>query len=272
MLSLDTPIFRFWQAQAITIPGFSGLYVALLGAPVISWNGQPYSIRRQQVRAVLYYLAATSSPINRGQLCLLLWPDEPETTARRRLSRLLNELRHELPQRDLIVTIEDQVSVASKHVLSDVALFSQLTSTISPSDTMLERAIDLYRGSFLEGVDLMQHSEFDNWLIHERRIWEHRFLSALQELIARQVADGKHNIAIENMRHYLAFDELNENVHRLLIQQYALTGQRGAAIRQYRQCSEILRRELGVAPSLATQDTYTQLVNVTVRQMAEGRR
>lgn len=46
----------------------------------------------------------------------------------------------------------------------------------------------------------------------------------------------------------MALDPLHEPAHRWLMQLYALSGQRAAALRQYRECVRILEGELGVSP------------------------
>src|SRR5258708_10781799 len=51
-------------------------------------------------------------------------------------------------------------------------------------------------------------------------------------------------------------DRLHEAAHRLLMQLYVWSGQRGAALHQYRECVEVLERELGVAPLEATTRLY----------------
>jgi len=74
----------------------------LLGVPEMVWLNQPFTLARRQARALLYYLADALRPIPRDRLIFLLWPDIPETTARRNLTRLLSYTRQALPQPDLL--------------------------------------------------------------------------------------------------------------------------------------------------------------------------
>jgi DNA-binding SARP family transcriptional activator len=78
----------------------------LFGTPELCWGAQPVSINRRQPRALLYRLCADLRPIARSQLCYLFWPDLPETTARRNLTRLLVLLRGALPHPALLLTEE----------------------------------------------------------------------------------------------------------------------------------------------------------------------
>ena len=47
------------------------------------------AIRRRQTRALLFALSAESTRVSRSWLCDLLWPDAPESVARRHLSHVL---------------------------------------------------------------------------------------------------------------------------------------------------------------------------------------
>src|SRR5687768_5218499 len=77
------------RAQSATIQ----LYITLLGPPQLNLLGTPVPLPRRQLRALLYRLAVTLQPVSREHICFLLWPDIPETAARRHLTVLLNQLR-----------------------------------------------------------------------------------------------------------------------------------------------------------------------------------
>ena len=80
------------------------LFLGLLGPPEVIWAGATLSIARRQTRALLYRLAVHLAPVPRTQLGYLLWPDVPDTTARRNLTHLLTLLRRALPRPDLLLT------------------------------------------------------------------------------------------------------------------------------------------------------------------------
>src|SRR5262245_34224535 len=69
------------------------LHITLLGPPQLTVHGTPLPLPRRQLRALLYRLAVALQPVAREHLCFLLWPDTPESTARRYLTVLLNLLR-----------------------------------------------------------------------------------------------------------------------------------------------------------------------------------
>lgn len=58
-----------------------------------------------------------------------------------------------------------------------------------------------------------------------------------------------------------ALDSLSEIGQRALIRAYAHAGRRPEALRQYRTCAEILKRELGVAPDAETQALANEIAH-----------
>ncbi len=78
----------------------------------------------------------------------------------------------------------------------------------------------------------------------------------LDRLAAGLAARGETARAIEHARRRLALDPLNEAAHRRLIELYGASGDRAAALAQYRECVRTLHRELGVTPMEETTAVY----------------
>ena len=68
-----------------------------------------------------------------------------------------------------------------------------------------------------------------------------------------------------------ALDALSEIGQRALIRAYAHAGRRPEALRQYRTCAEILKRELGVAPDAETQALANEIARSGRRRPIRGR-
>jgi DNA-binding SARP family transcriptional activator len=243
--------------------GAATLWVSLLGPPNLEWAGAPLPIARRQVRALLYRLAAESQPVPREHLCFLFWPDTPESSARRNLTGLLSHLRRTLPTSEMLVTEKEQVWLDFHYVWSDVEVFQRLFAIEERFGRIeaLEQAVGLYRGPFLDGFSLPDSSEFEMWCTAERQTWERLYLEALASLIEEQAAKGEYAAAIAFAQRYLATDDLAEEIHRRLIELYAISGDRSAALRQYEQCLTILERELGVDPLPETQSAYRAVLD-----------
>ena len=65
-------------------------------------------------------------------------------------------------------------------------------------------------------------------------------------------------------RRWLELDPLHEPAHRALIRLYARSGDRAAALAQYRECVRTLSRELGVPPLAETTRLYEAISEGTL--------
>ena len=234
------------------------LQVALLGPPEVVWQGRSLPIPRRQARALLYRLAAASGPVPRDQLAFLFWPDAPQAAARRNLTVLLAQIRRLLPRPELLTTHGDTVGLHAAALTVDTASFAALAPLALQANRLgqLAEATQLYRGPFLDGFGLPDAPEFEAWAIQERETWERRYLDALGALATAYTGAGDYAAAIAAAQRSLATDPLAEDVHRSLIELYALVGDRAAAMRQFEQCAAILARELGVEPLPETRALY----------------
>ncbi|MEJ2351927.1 MAG: AAA family ATPase, partial [Anaerolineales bacterium] len=209
---------------------------------------------RKQARALIYVLAMTLQPVPRDRLVFLFWPDKPEVTARRNLSRVASYIRNELPHPELLRINQESIGLNPEMVWSDAARFMELAEQSSPAKR--EETVALYNGSFLSGFSLPGNSEFDFWLASQQQQFEGRYFDALKDLIQIKFAAQDLSKAIHYAQRYLAIDELAEDVHQQLIRLYAASGDRSAALRQFEACTLILERELGVEPLPETRAIY----------------
>ncbi len=234
------------------------IQIYLLGPPRVEWHSKPLAIPRSQARALLYRLATEPRPIPRETLCFLFWPDTSEGTAWGNLSRLVSMLHHALPLPEALVTAEDQIGLDRQLVQSDAHFFRQLRDDWKTTGDIasLRYAADLFDGPFLAGFSLPSSREFETWAATEREYWNRMILEVLTALVEDQATKREVASAIGYAQRYLAIDSLSEEIHRRLIELYALAGDRAAALRQYEQCLTVLERELGVDPLPETQAIY----------------
>lgn len=229
----------------------SNLEVRLLGRPVVLWGNEPLEVERRQVRELLYRLVESAEPVSRSKLCFLFWPDIPESSARRNLSRLISYLKRALPDPGMVRVAGEYVGLNNLAVWSDTKQFICFCQSNGPPSTTFkdqEAAIELYRGQFLEGVETSGSTEYENWLLDRRRAYERLYLATLEGIIKTHTTNGDLAAAIDHAQRYLAVDDLVEDIHRRLIELYGASGQREQAIRQLELCTLILERELGVQP------------------------
>jgi DNA-binding SARP family transcriptional activator len=89
----------------------------------------------------------------------------------------------------------------------------------------------------------------DDWVLVERERFRQLRLHALEALSLRLSRLGRHAEAIEAALDAVSAEPLRESAHRALIAAYLGGGQRVDAVRQYRECRDLLRDELAIAPS-----------------------
>ncbi|MBV8286846.1 MAG: winged helix-turn-helix domain-containing protein, partial [Hyphomicrobiales bacterium] len=227
------------------------LTIGLLGALVIESDDCRLGKVPKKARALLGFLAAQGGQaVSRERLADLLWPYQGSDQARHSLRNCLLELRKALGQQAGSYLVADFASCRLHDAEVDLDRFERLSRSRQRAE--LQAAADLYRGEFL--ADFHIDSEpFQEWLAAERDRTLVLVCDILQRLTAAQDAAGEAEAAIASGRRLVALDPLSEFGQRVLMRAYARAGRRGEALRQYKNCAETLKRELGVAPDAETQ-------------------
>ncbi len=227
------------------------LKLRLLGAPIAILDGVPVSFDTRKALALLAYLAVTGRPARRERLAGLLWPDSEQSKARAALRRTLSVAGAVGPA--LIIQRAD-LALDSQLTRCDVTEFEQLAAAGDPSS--LRRAASLAPDDFLAGFSVRDSSEFDDWSTSTADRLRGIRTSVLARLTMADQDAGRLDEAIESARAWVALDPLSEAAHRELMRLYAWTGERTAALKQYRACVRALDRELGVPPLPETTELY----------------
>jgi DNA-binding SARP family transcriptional activator/predicted ATPase len=234
------------------------LDITLLGAPGVERDGEAVTFDTRKAMALLALLALAERPRSRETLCGLLWPAHDPDRARGALRRTLSTLRKGIGD-EWIDPAGDSLALRRGPGLElDVARFRGLTAD-GASEEHLGEAAALFSGDFMEGFSLRDSPEFDDWQTGEARALERELASALRRLVELLVARGDFEYALPRAQRWLRLDPLHEPAHRELIRLYAWSGERAAALEQYRTCVRTLSQELGVAPVEETATLYEQL-------------
>lgn len=202
-----------------------------------------------KAKALIAYVALSPPNATRSKLAGLLWSDLSEEAARANLRLVLTQLRKALPGR----------VAADRHVVSlngDVWIDAE---ELEQAPAGAAAALDLYRGEFLEGVELPGAPLLDEWITDRRYRYRATALAALDTLAATAVGSGDTATAMAAARRILAVEPWHEGAHRALMRCFALGGQPSAALAQYETCRHILDQELGVEPDSATSDLLRQI-------------
>lgn len=257
------------------------LVLSLLGDYGARLDGRPITeFYSRKVQALLAYLAVEAGrPHRRPVLAALLWPDWDDRAALGNLRFSLSKLRQAIHDPDaippfLLITRDAiQLSPAAGLTL-DVALFEQelQASRWEAADSdgqsepalraaleCLTTAMDLYRGSFLEGFSVGDSATFEEWALVQRERLERQARRALHGLTALHSRLGDHAAAERCVRRLLAMDPWDELANQRLMAVLVLEGQRNAALRHYAAYRRELTKELGAEPTRETVALYERI-------------
>jgi DNA-binding SARP family transcriptional activator/tetratricopeptide (TPR) repeat protein len=228
------------------------LKLALLGPPHIEDDGRPLHFDTRKAVALLALVSMAEQPLSRDRLAAMLWPDSDDERARGALRRTVSVTAAGVG--DALVVNRTTIALDERKVRVDAAEFRRLV-TAGDIDS-LGRACTLYRGDFLTGFAVRDSPDFDDWANSTADDLRQRLSTALEALVAARVAAGELEEALELARRWVALDVLHEPAQQASIRVLAMTGQRSAALRQYRECVRALADELGVAPLRETTALY----------------
>ncbi len=229
-----------------------------LGSPHFVLDDAPVVFSSAKAAALLAYLSAARTPQPRERLMALLWPDSLEESARKNLRNTLWIIRRSLGENTLngdaaLLSLGDDVWVDSRQ-------FEHLF-TAAPSDSDLQPVVELYGGPFLDGFSLHDAPDFELWATGERERLDQLYLRALALLVEQYRQQADWQAVIATAQRALAYDSLQEAMHRLLMEAYVHLGQRPEALRQYETLRSLFARELGVEPLPETQALHSAILN-----------
>ena len=235
-----------------------------LGPIQVERDGTPVGgFRSRKALALLAYLAAQARPVPRDHLAGLFWEDKREAEGRANLSWVLNKLGQLLPgcwQADRH-TVQ---FVRTRSYWLDVDAFESLVAQREMA--ALAEAVQLYRGEFLEGLELDGCAEFGLWLVGERERWRQCTVGALDELVAHHNRRGAHAAQLLYGRRLLLLEPWREETHRQLMRLLARSGQRSAALAQYEACRQTLANELAVERQTSLSAMLAQMIRGEVER------
>ncbi len=116
----------------------------------------------------------------------------------------------------------------------------------------LEAAVDLYTDHFMAGFSLKDCPAYDEWQFFQAEGLRGQLASALTRLSSFYTSRQDFETAIRYARRWLTLDPLHEPAHQNLMVLFAQSGQKTAALRQYKRLVRTLDEDLGVDPSQET--------------------
>lgn len=218
--------------------------VFLLGHPRVLHGGDEQALGSDLRHQLLAHLAYDGGWVERVRLAELFWGDSDESTANQNLRQLLQRSRR-LPW---TTALEADRRHVRWRVWTDVAEVRRALT-----DGRLAEVEALEHGPLMDGMDSHGSEEFAAWLGFER---ERSWVAAREGLLrlARERAESGDQLrSAAVLDEILRRDPYDEDAVSIRLETARAGAGATAALRTYRAFSERLQRELGVAPSSATQ-------------------
>ena len=185
---------------------------------------------------------------SRESLATLLWGRTGDERARHNLRQSIARIRAEFG--DIIASDGDCIALDRSVCDTDVARFEMLADK-GDVDSLAE-AQALYRGDLLDGAAPREEA-FAQWLLVARLRLRQLACRTADALADKLIEAEDIDAAMQVLRTLLDMEPAHERAHRRLMELLARANRRSDALRQYQQCVEALRRELGVEPDAETQ-------------------
>ncbi|MFN8524513.1 MAG: BTAD domain-containing putative transcriptional regulator [Chloroflexota bacterium] len=226
--------------------------------------------RRPALTLLKILLMAYGRQIHREELMELLWPQADPRSSAALLKVVVHSLRHglepSLPRGSPSSFIRTSgpyyaFSTESPHRL-DTRDFTKVANQGKVLDAHGQRteALSAYgRACALYSGDLLEDERYSDWCAMERECLRETLISLLRRM-AQLYRDARDlDAAIDCYRRALTAEPTLEDVHRSLMQTLWHAGRRDEALRQYRDCRAVLKRELDVSPAPETEALRHQI-------------
>jgi DNA-binding SARP family transcriptional activator len=205
--------------------------------------------------------------VPREELLEMLWPERESEQAATLLHSLVYSLHRRLcrarRQADLVVFSNGSYALnQAAGVSTDVARFDRIVAegnrqAIAHEDAtaadLYAQALALYRGDLVANADI--------YAVIERERLRASFLTVLAWLADRCYRQTDYAAALDHASRLLAYDPCREDAHRVVMRTHVRRGERAQALRQYRLCAEVLRREFDAPPEAATTALFDRIRN-----------
>jgi DNA-binding SARP family transcriptional activator/CheY-like chemotaxis protein len=214
------------------------------------------------VKLLLIRCAGGGRAVSLDELIEWLWPDSDPESGRKKLLPLLSNARHtlepDIEPRDSNFILRSSAGYyfdLSGDVTWDLLEFRgyidegrrcHSAGEIEDARAAYEAARALYLGDFLA------EDRFEPWAIPQRRALQNEYRDMLAELAETYAALRRYSEATDAGEAALAVDPLLERVYRQLMRYHYCAGDKGQALKVYRNCEKIFDELFGEGPSPQT--------------------
>jgi len=213
----------------------------------------------RQLLSIFITSLLKNEELNREKIGALLWPDLAH-------SKITNNFHVCLSHLKKVIGKEHIVYNKGRYKLNncwiDAVEFKKLYTDaetllnhgkIHTAEIMLNRSLTLYKSSFIE-------DSYDPWVDEPRNELTAIYRRVLFMLGEINLKKMNFDDGIEIGKNILILDPFDEEGHRFLMRCYLTGGEKAKAIKQYKKCKELFKRELNCLPSIQTQRFYHEII------------
>jgi DNA-binding SARP family transcriptional activator/predicted ATPase len=245
------------------------LKIYLLGQFKLQANDLPIELPSRPAQSLLAYLVLNSGVSHRREkLATLLWPESTESNARSYLRQALWRLRKCLESGS--ISWEDHLQISDISVTFDSQSNYWLDADrileageARPVDEIIE-SVSPYQGELLPGF-------YDEWIVLERNRIQTAYHQKMNQLLGCLIQSGQLDEALIWGEQWIRLGYSPEPAFRALMRAYAGLGDQSMVSATYQRCMDSLDRELGLEPSLETQQLYEQILRGELEQYVAPR-
>ena len=256
------------QLPSLRIQSFGQFKIWRDGQLIDHWErGQAETV----VKLLLIRRAAGGRAVSPDELIEWLWPETDPDSGRKNLLPLLSNARRMLEPtiepRDSNFILRSSAGYyfeLGDNVTWDVLDFRRLAQEGATHQRagQVEAAIAAYEAArALVAGDFMAEDRYAAWAIRQRQILQNEYRDLLASLAEAYAAQGRYADAICAGEAALEVDPLLENVYRQLMRYHYLAGDKGQALKVYRNCAKLFDELFGEGPTPQTRHLFEAISN-----------
>ena len=249
----------------------SKIYIQLFGGFQLIVDGkvisESISHKRQLQNLMAYLIVFRNKTISQEAIINALWPDGCSGSPKNALKNLVYRLRnllnaYDIPYAKELVAFQQgayrwnnklpsEVDTEKFEQLKKMAQNSKLSEDLRVKSYL--EAISLYRGDFLPVLC------YEEWVVPLVNYYRSSYLKCVHEASALLLKLKQYDSVVSICEQAVIVDPLDEGIHRYLIFSLVKLGKQQKALEHYRYVRDLFYRELGVKPSKAMRDLYSEI-------------
>jgi LuxR family transcriptional regulator, maltose regulon positive regulatory protein len=254
---------RRLRSQAVVVP-FSAplLSIHALGSVQVLVERRVLATsdwQTQAARDLLFCLLAHPNGLTREQIGEMLWGIDSSAQTNSNFKKTIYRLRRAVGQEVVVLDDERYRFNWEYDYQYDVEEFQRHARSVQAGDdaseqlAIYERAISLYQGPYLPGVD-------GDWVWPQRESLWQQYTGLVLGLARHYLEVKNYRAAVTYCQRALAEDPCLEEAHRLAMRAHAALGNRSDVARQFERCRLALHKFINVPPSPQTRHLYDTLM------------